>query len=81
MFVGSNDLAGDNPFFARAAVNRVWGQFFGRGLVDTPNDFGRMGWCPSSSRRLQAQPLDRYDSIPSFVLVPIDFANLRKVFS
>lgn len=24
----------DNPYFARAAVNRVWGQMFGRGLVD-----------------------------------------------
>jgi hypothetical protein len=28
-----------NPFFARAAVNRVWGQFFGRGLVDPVDDF------------------------------------------
>lgn len=24
----------DNPYFARAAVNRVWAQMFGRGLVD-----------------------------------------------
>ncbi len=24
----------DNPYFARAAVNRVWGHLFGRGLVD-----------------------------------------------
>lgn len=31
--------ARDNPFFARAAVNRVWGQFFGRGLVDPVDDF------------------------------------------
>jgi hypothetical protein len=31
--------AGGNPFFARAAVNRVWGQFFGRGLVDPVDDF------------------------------------------
>ena len=31
--------AKDNPFFARAAVNRVWGQFFGRGLVDPVDDF------------------------------------------
>ncbi len=26
--------AGDNPYFARAAVNRVWAYFFGSGLVD-----------------------------------------------
>ncbi|WP_161967629.1 DUF1549 and DUF1553 domain-containing protein [Fimbriiglobus ruber] len=31
--------AKDNPFFARAAVNRVWGQFFGRGIVDPVDDF------------------------------------------
>jgi hypothetical protein len=29
----------DNPFFARAAVNRMWCHFFGRGLVDPPDDF------------------------------------------
>lgn len=28
-----------NPFFAPAAVNRVWAQFFGRGLVEPVDDF------------------------------------------
>lgn len=28
----------DNPFFSRAVVNRVWEQFFGRGLVDPVDD-------------------------------------------
>ncbi len=28
-----------NPFFARAAVNRVWANFFGRGLVHPVDDF------------------------------------------
>jgi hypothetical protein len=28
----------ENPFFARAMVNRVWGQFFGRGLVNPIDD-------------------------------------------
>jgi hypothetical protein len=28
----------DNPFFARAMANRMWGQFFGRGLVNPIND-------------------------------------------
>jgi hypothetical protein len=28
-----------NPYFARAAVNRVWGYFFGRGIVDPVDDF------------------------------------------
>lgn len=32
--------AADNPYFARAAVNRVWGQLMGQGLVDPVDDFG-----------------------------------------
>ncbi len=28
----------DNPFFAKALVNRLWGHFFGRGLVDPVDD-------------------------------------------
>ncbi len=31
----------------RSWVNRVWHYHFGRGIVDTPNDFGRMGSPPS----------------------------------
>lgn len=33
--------AADNPFFAKAAVNWVWAQFFGRGLVDPADDMSR----------------------------------------
>ena len=29
----------ENPFFARAAVNRLWGQLFGIGIVDPVDDF------------------------------------------
>lgn len=28
----------ENPYFARALVNRVWANYFGRGLVDPPDD-------------------------------------------
>ncbi|HKQ40694.1 MAG TPA: DUF1549 and DUF1553 domain-containing protein, partial [Verrucomicrobiae bacterium] len=32
-------MSPENPFFARAAVNRVWANFFGRGLVEPVDDF------------------------------------------
>jgi hypothetical protein len=33
--------SGDNPYLARAAVNRVWEQMFGRGLVHPVDDLGQ----------------------------------------
>lgn len=36
-----------NVLVRRSIVNRVWQYHFGQGLVDSPNDFGRMGGEPS----------------------------------
>ena len=36
-----------NTLAWRSIVNRVWHYHFGRGIVDSPNDFGRMGGRPS----------------------------------
>lgn len=33
-------VADENPYFARMAVNRMWGHFFGTGFVDPIDDFG-----------------------------------------
>ena len=36
-----------NPLTWRSIVNRVWHYHFGRGIVDSPNDFGKMGGVPT----------------------------------
>jgi hypothetical protein len=37
----------ENPLTARVMVNRIWHYHFGRGIVGTPSNFGRMGTLPS----------------------------------
>lgn len=41
-----------NPLTWRSLVNRLWHYHMGRGLVETLNDFGRMGSLPSHSELL-----------------------------
>lgn len=42
-------LAPENPLTWRSIVNRIWQHHFGRGIVNSPNDFGRMGERPTHS--------------------------------
>src|SRR5262249_38748059 len=48
----------DNPFFARAMVNRVWAHYFGRGIVDPPDHLSPLN--PPSHPQLLAELSDDF---------------------
>ncbi len=45
-------VAPENPLTARVMANRMWHWYFGRGIVATPNDFGKMGLRPTNPELL-----------------------------
>ena len=53
--------APDNPFFARTMVNRMWGHFFGRGIIH-PIDDARSTNPPSNPQLLDALARDFIES-------------------
>ena len=72
----------NNPLTWRSIVNRIWQYHFGRGIVDTPNDFGRMGSKPTHPELLDYLAADFRDggqSIKSLHRLILTSATYRQV--
>jgi len=54
--------SGRHPLFGRVLANRLWMQHFGRGIVATPADFGRLGEKPTHPELLDWLAVELADS-------------------
>lgn len=58
-----------NPLTWRSIVNRVWQYHFGRGIVESASDFGRMGRAPSHPELLEWLAVEFRDGPQSLKLL------------
>ena len=83
---GGAGAVADRPATTRSTwriiVNRVWQYHFGRGLVDTPNDFGKMGQLPTHPELLDwlaAEFRDSGQSLKKLHRLIVTSATYRQV--
>ena len=63
-------VASENPFVSRVAVNRIWHHLFGRGIVETVDNFGATGKAPTHPELLDylaAQIMNRGWSVKDMI--------------
>jgi mono/diheme cytochrome c family protein len=71
-----------NPLVWRTMANRAWHWRFGRGIVDTPNDLGKMGGAPSHPELLDwlAVELRSHGSLKRLHRLMVTSASYRQAF-
>ena len=55
-------MSPENPLTARVMANRIWAQLFGRGIVETEEDFGAQGSLPTHPELLDYLSLEYRES-------------------